>query len=146
MLYRGEYIEDNAEVMVEDHYKDMGSNDFELYKEDLEDLIKAFEEKQNELAKAGLDPEKLKMNFYANESYDGDYYQCDAECEISFHYYRPETQEEKEERIKKAKKRINEKIADEERKAEISRKDKERELQKAMEILKKNGFNVVSDK
>lgn len=146
MLYRGEYIQDNAEVMVEDHYKDMGSNNFELSKEDLEELIKAYEEKQDELAKAGLDPEKLKMNFYANESYDGDYYQCDAECEISFHYYRPETEEEKEDRIKKAKKRIDEKIADEERKAEILRKDKERELQKAMEILKKNGFNVVSDK
>ena len=103
-------------------------------------------DKQNELVKAGLDPEKLKINFYANESYDGDYYQCDAECEISFHYYRPETEEEKEERIKKAKKRIDEKIADAERKAEISRKNKERELQQAMEILKKNGFNVVSDK
>lgn len=142
MIYRGEYIKDNVEVMVEDHYKDMGSNEFELSKEDLEELIKAYEEKQDELAKAGLDPEGLKMNFYANESYDGDYYQCDAECEISFHYYRPETEEEKEDRVKKEKRYIDERIAEAERQAEISKKDKERELQQAMKILEKNGFKI----
>ena len=142
MIYKGQNIEDNRLVYVYDPYKELGSNCFQFNKEDLLEMLHDFEEKEKELEERGLNPNSLYLDFFANESCDGDYYQCDAECKVTFNYQRPETEDEKDTRILNAMDRIDKEIKRKEEDEQRALSLKEQELNAAIDLLNKNGYVV----
>lgn len=142
MNYKGKVINDNEDVRVKEFYKELGSNNFGFYKEELKDMLHDFEAKEQELKEKGLDPEHLYLDFYAKEECDGDYYQCDAGCEVNFVYRRPETEDEKETRILRAMERIDQEIKEKQDKEAWEKARETSQIADAMAVLKRNGYKI----
>ena len=113
-----------------------------MTKEDLEAMLSDLEKKAEELEHRGIEFYDLRFNFYATESRESDYGDQDAECTVCITYERPETAVEREERINRSKKWIDKKIKNEEAEQERAKRENEREVAKAVEILRKNGYSI----
>ena len=142
MIYNGFEIKDEDTVSETEDYKSLGSNDFDLSIDDLEEMIADYHAKEKELNSKGIKFTDLHYNFYANEYCNDDYCHCDADCEVKFEYYRPETLEEREQRIKEAKKRIDNIVKDKERELAYKKAKEISEINKAKKLLEKNGYKI----
>ena len=145
MIYRGQEIPDKIWVtkFEEEPVKEFDSNDFDLDYDDLKWLQKELESKKYELKEKGVEFKNLRLNFYATEYRENDYGPDDeSQCTVIFAYDRPETEEESKERIENKKKWIDKQIVDEERTAAYKKASEEKALQKAMDLLKSNGYKV----
>ena len=143
MIYSGIEIKDISVVREEEPYKLLGSNDFDMTDEDLEQMLEDYHTKEEDLKRRGIEFSGLHYNFYANEYEDSDYYHSEAECEVKFEYWRPETDEEAQKRIKEEKKRIDQMIEDKEREKAYKKADELREINKAKKLLEKNGYKIT---
>ena len=144
MIYKGKEIEDHKDVLVEEpSFIDYGSNYVEFDLEDLEDLVKDYKEKEQSLKKEGIEFHHLTMNFH------GTSYYCnpngpdeDSNMEIYFSYYRPETEDEHDDRILRKMQWIDQEIENEEREKNASELVKRVEIEKAKKLLEENGYSV----
>lgn len=101
MIYKGKEIKDHEDVLVEEKpFIDYGYNFVEFTLEDLEDLARDYREKEQSLKEGGIEFRDLRMNFHGTSYYyNPDGPDEDANMEAYFSYYRPETEEEHDDRI-----------------------------------------------
>lgn len=144
MEYKGKVIKDHEDVLVEEtSFIEYGNNYVDFTVEDLEDLVRDYREKEQSLKEEGIEFRDLKMNFH------GTSYYCnpngpdeDSNMEIYFSYYRPETEEEHDDRILRKMQWIDREIEDEERKKNASELVKRVEIEKAKKLLEENGYSI----
>lgn len=144
MIYKGKEIEDHKDVLVEEGpFIDYGYNYVEFTLEDLEDLARDFREKEQSLKENGVEFRDLTLNFH------GTSYYCnpngpdeDSNMEIYFSYYRPETEEEHDDRILRKMQWIDHEIENEEREKNASELVKRVEIEKAKKLLEENGYKI----
>lgn len=144
MIYKGKVIKDQEDVLVEEtSFIEYGNNYVDFTLEDLEDLVRDYREKEQSLKEEGVEFRDLKMNFH------GTSYYCnpngpdeDSNMEIYFSYYRPETEEEHDDRILRKMQWIDREIENEEREKSASELVKKVEIEKAKKLLEENGYSV----
>lgn len=144
MIYKGKEIEGHKDVLVEEpSFIDYGSNYVDFTLEDLEDLVRDYKEKEQSLKEEGVEFRDLRMNFH------GTSYYCnpngpdeDSNMEIYFSYYRPETEDEHDDRILRKMQWIDQEIENEEREKNASELVKRVEIEKAKKLLEENGYSV----
>lgn len=144
MIYKGKEIEDHKDILIEEtSYKEYGYNYVEFTLEDLEDLARDYREKEKSLKENGVEFRDLTLNFH------GTSYYCnpngpdeDSNMEIYFSYYRPETEEEHDDRVLREMQWIDKEIKDEEREKKASELVKRVEIEKAKKLLEENGYSV----
>lgn len=143
MIYRGSKISDEV---WHTRYEDWGkfcSNDFDLDADSFKLFLTDLGKKAKELTERGIEFKNLRINFYATEYRENDYGPDDeAGCGVSYAYDTRESDEEKADRIARAKRNIDRQIADEERKKASDAASKEREINKAITFLTSNGYTV----
>ena len=144
MIYKGKEIEDHKYVLVEeDPLIDYGYNYVEFTLEDLEDLARDYREKEESLKENGVEFRDLTLNFHGTSYYSNpNGPDEDANMEILFSYYRPETEEEHDDRILREMQWIDREIENEERKKSASELVKKVEIEKAKKLLEENGYSV----
>ena len=144
MLYKGKEIEDHKDVLIEEtSYKEYGYNYVEFTLEDLEDLARDYREKEKSLKENGVEFRDLTLNFHGTSYYSNpNGPDEDANMEISFSYYRPETEEEHDDRILRKMQWIDREIENEEREKNASELVKRVEIEKAKKLLEENGYSV----
>lgn len=144
MIYKGKEIEDHKDVLVEEApFIDYGYNYVEFTLEDLEDLARDYREKEKSLKENGVEFSDLTLDFHGTSYYSNpNGPDEDANIEIFFSYYRPETEEEHDDRILRKMQWIDREIEDEERKKNASEIVKRVEIEKAKKLLEENGYSV----
>lgn len=144
MIYKGVEISENEKVLVEDPpYKDYGSNWVELSLEDLEELVQDYKNAEKELERRGIEFSDLRLNFHGTSYYDNpNGPDEDANMEVYFSYFRPETEYEKTKRMSEKMKWIDKQIEQQEKNEAASKLAKEVEIQQAMKLLEENGYKV----
>ena len=144
MIYKGKEIEDHKDVLVEEpSFIEYGNNYVDFTLEDLEDLVRDYEEKEQSLKEKGVEFRDLKMNFH------GTSYYCnpngpdeDSNMEIYFSYYRPETEEEHDDRILRKMQWIDSEILRDEWAKDYEKRSKKADIEKAKKLLEENGYSV----
>ena len=144
MIYKGKEIEDHKDVLVEETpFIDYGYNYVEFTLGDLEDLERDYREKEQSLKEEGIEFRDLTLNFH------GTSYYCnpngpdeDANMEIFFSYYRPETEEEHDDRILRKMQWIDQEIENKKREKNASELVKRVEIEKAKKLLEENGYKI----
>jgi len=144
MLYKGKEIKDREEVLVEERpFIDYGDNYVEFTLEDLEDLARDYREKEQSLKEEGIEFRYLTLNFHGTSYYNNpNGPDEDSNMEIYFSYYRPETEEEHDDRILRKMQWIDHEIENEERKKNAFELVKRVEIEKAKKLLEENGYSV----
>lgn len=144
MIYKGKEIEDYKDVLVEEEpFIDYGYNYVEFTLEDLEDLARDYREKEKSLKENGVEFRDLTLNFHGTSYYSNpNGPDEDANMEILFSYYRPETEEEHNDRILRKMQYIDKEIENKEREKNASELVKRVEIEKAKKLLEENGYSV----
>lgn len=144
MIYKGKEIKDREEVLVEERpFVDYGDNYVEFTLEDLEDLARDYREKEQSLKEEGIEFRDLMLNFHGTSYYNNpNGPDEDSNMEIYFSYYRPETEEEHDDRILRKMQWIDRQIENEERAKNASELVKKVEIEKARKLLEENGYSV----
>ena len=144
MIYKGKEIEDHKDVLVEEEpFIDYGYNYVEFTLEDLEDLARDYREKEKSLKENGVEFRDLTLDFHGTSYYSNpNGPDEDANMEIFFSYYRPETEEEHDDRILRKMQWIDQEIENEEREKNASELVKRVEIEKAKKLLEENGYSV----
>lgn len=144
MIYKGKEIEDHKDVLVEEEpFIDYGYNYVEFTLEDLEDLARDYREKEKSLKENGVEFRDLTLNFHGTSYYSNpNGPDEDANMEILFSYYRPETEEEHDDRILRKMQYIDKEIENKEREKNASELVKRVEIEKAKKLLEENGYSV----
>lgn len=144
MIYKGKEIEDHKDVLVEEEpFIDYGYNYVEFTLEDLEDLARDYREKEKSLKENGVEFRDLTLNFHGTSYYSNpNGPDEDANMEILFSYYRPETEEEHDDRILRKMQYIDREIENKEREKTASELVKRVEIEKAKKLLEENGYSV----
>lgn len=144
MIYKGKEIEDHKDVLVEEEpFIDYGYNYVEFTLEDLEDLARDYREKEKSLKENGVEFRDLTLNFHGTSYYSNpNGPDEDANMEILFSYYRPETEEEHDDRILRKMQYIDREIENKEREKNASELVKRVEIEKAKKLLEENGYSV----
>ena len=144
MIYKGREIEDHKDVLVEETpYKEYYNNYVEFTLDDLEEFANDYKEKENALKNDGTEFRDLKLNFH------GTSYYCnpngpdeDANMEVYFSYYRPETEEERDDRILKKMDWIDSEILRDEWAKDYEKRSKKADIEKAKKLLEENGYKI----
>lgn len=146
MNYKGYEIDDKDYVLVEEKpLMEYDSNHVDFDLEDLEWMANEYKDKKKQLEDSGIDFKVLRLNFTAKDyDYNPNGPDEDAEAKFYFSYYRLETDEEKEKRIKNRMSYIDKAIEQNERLKSASRAVKEYELEKAKKLLEENGYIVTN--
>lgn len=144
MIYKGKEIKDREEVLVEERpFIDYGDNYVEFTLEDLEDLARDYREKEQSLKEEGIEFRDLTLTFHGTSYYNNpNGPDEDSNMEIYFSYYRPETEEEHDDRILRKMQWIDRQIENEERAKNASELVKKVEIEKAKKLLEENGYSV----
>ena len=144
MIYKGKEIEDHKDVLVEEEpFIDYGYNYVEFTLEDLEDLARDYREKEKSLKENGVEFRDLTLNLHGTSYYSNpNGPDEDANMEILFSYYRPETEEEHDDRILRKMQYIDKEIENKEREKNASELVKRVEIEKAKKLLEENGYSV----
>ena len=144
MIYKGKEIKDHEEVLVEERpFIDYGDNYVEFTLEDLEDLARDYREKEQSLKEEGIEFRDLTLTFHGTSYYNNpNGPDEDSNMEIYFSYYRPETEEEHDDRILRKMQWIDRQIENEERAKNASELVKKVEIEKAKKLLEENGYSV----
>lgn len=144
MIYKGKVIEDREYVgksqVIESLYGN--SNDFTLG--EIEGWKEAIVRKTEELESKGVDFKDVTIGIIA----DGFHYNpngADDEpyMDIQLQWKELETDKEREKRIGRRKKSIDEEIGREKRKEEARKLVEQKEIERSIERLRKAGYNVV---
>lgn len=144
MIYKGKEIEDHKDVLVEEpSFIEYGNNYVEFDLEDLEDLARDYREKEQSLKEEGIEFRDLIMTFH------GTSYYCnpngpdeDSNMEIYFSYYRPETEEERDDRILNKMNWIDSEILRDEWAKDYEKRSKKADIEKAKKLLEENGYKI----
>lgn len=142
MEYKGQYIEDKVYNRHECLLKTLDYNDQVFTKDNLLEWCRAIEEKEIELQNNKIDYNEVVLDIYAQEEWDTDYKQSEACMDISLRWGEAETEQEKQLRVKKEIRRIEEAI---ERKCKLEKAQKlvnKTKIEQAMKILQENGYTV----
>lgn len=144
MEYKGRQIEDHCYVVKSIQIKCYDENEVNFTIEDLEKWKKAVEDKTAELKGKGVDFKDVCLNIYS----DG--YHCndngpddDPFMEISVSWLEMETEEQREKRIEKAKKKIDSDLKYEIENEMWRKRMEEREVQEAIDRVQRAGYKVV---
>lgn len=144
MIYKGKEIEDHCYECKNQVIESLSENiqNFTL------EVIKGWEEliikKTEELKSKGVDFKDVTIDIIG----DGFHYNpngADDEpyMDIYLQWKELETDYEREKRIEKKKKSIDDEIEDEKKRAEYEKQQKENELWRAIETISRNGYQVV---
>ena len=144
MLYRGKEIADRCYVEREQTLSYCYPNSQEFDLDEIEAWKEAINDKTEELKAKGVDFKDVKLNIVG----DGFHYNpngADDEpyIDIQLLWCELESDEEREKRIERMKKEIDQEIAEGEEREELAKIKKENELWKAIETVKRNGYKVV---
>lgn len=144
MIYKGKEIEDHKDVLVEEEpFIDYGYNYVEFTLEDLEDLARDYREKEKSLKENGVEFRDLTLNFHGTSYYSNpNGPDEDANMEILFSYYRPETEEEHDDRILRKMQWIDYEILRDEWAKDYEKRSKKADIEKAKKLLEENGYSV----
>jgi len=145
MIYKGYKIEEKEYKTVEgdNPIREYDTNFVELGLEDLEDLVKEYKKKEEELRNTDIDFKDLKLVFWAQDyEYNPNGHDTDEEAKIYFSYKRMETDEESDERMLREMSRIDREIENEERQLTAKKLAEKVEVERAMKVLEKNGYKV----
>lgn len=144
MNYKGYEIDDHKDVLVEETpYKEYYNNYVEFTLDDLEELVNDYKEKENALKNDGAEFRDLKINFHGTSyCYNPNGPDEDANMEIYFSYYRPETEEERDDRIINKMSWIDSEIRLNEWAKDYEKRSKKADIEKAKKLLEENGYSV----
>jgi len=144
MIYKGKEIEDHCYVcksqVIESLYEN--SQDFTL--DDIEAWKELIIKKTEELKSKGVDFKNVTIGIIG----DGFHYNpngADDEPYMDIHlqWQELETDEEREKRIERKKKWIDEDIESEKRREETKKLAEQKEIERSIETLRKAGYKVV---
>ncbi len=144
MEYKGRNIEDKCYKFKYEQIEEHDCNSMEFTAEDLDRWKEILVAKEKELTEAGIDFKNVRLSIIA----DGFHYNpnsADDEeyMKIKLQWQEAETEEEKLHRIEKSKRKIDEEIATEEATKKYLEEKKQRELDRAIGLLRANRYNVV---
>lgn len=144
MEYKGKHIEDKCYKFKYNKIEEHDCNSMEFTAEDLDRWKEILAAKEKELTEAGADFKNVRLliqgdGFHYNPNGADD----DAYMEIHLQWKEAETEEEKLHRIEKSKRKIDEEIATEEAHKKYLEEKKQMEMDKAIRLLRANGYNVV---
>lgn len=144
MIYKGKQIEDRIYVSREENLSELCSNCEEFDISEIDRWKKAVEYKTEELRRKGVAFKDVQLQISA----DGYHYNpngADDESymNINITWMEMETDQERESRIEKEKKWIDQQIETEKRAAEAKDIAQKREIENAIKILERNGYKVV---
>ena len=144
MNYKGYEIDDHKDVLVEETpYKEYYNNYVEFTLDDLEELVNDYKEKENALKNDGVEFRDLKINFHGTSYYyNPNGPDEDANMEVYFSYYRPETEEERDDRILNKMNWIDSEILRDEWAKDYEKRSKKADIEKAKKLLEENGYSV----
>lgn len=143
IIYRGHDIRKREWLLNAEPYKTIDSNHFELTEEDLGKMLEDLNKKAATLDYEGIKFKNLRYNFDVCEDHsDDDYNPYDAECEISFFYDTPETDQEAEDRIKSEKDYIDLMIEKEIRRNSDEKMVNRHKIEEAIRLLEGQGYTV----
>ena len=144
MEYKGRQIEDKCYKFKYEQIEEYDCNSMEFTAEDLNRWKKILAAKEKELTETSTDFRDVRLSIIA----DGFHYNpngVDDEeyMKIKLQWQEAETEEEKLHRIEKSKRKIDEDIAAEEATKKYLKEKKQKELDRAIGLLRANGYNVV---
>ena len=144
MIYKGKVIEDREYVGKSQMLESLYGNSQNFTLDDIEAWKELIIKKTEELKSKGVDFKDVKLNIVG----DGFHYNpngADDEpyMNISIQWKEMETDEEREIRIERKKRWIDQEIEDEKERAEYEKQQKENELWKAIETIERHGYNVI---
>ena len=144
MEYKGHTIEDKCYGYKYSKLECYDYNSVEFKTDDLIRWQKALEAKEKELIASSEDFKDVQLVISAN----GDQYNPNGADEepymnINIQWQVAETELQKQHRIEKAKQRIDDEIAKEEAVKHQLEDKKQQEIDKAIRLLKSNGYNVI---
>lgn len=144
MIYKGKEIDDHCYEWKNQVIENLSENSQDFTLEDIERWKEAVIKKTEELKSKGVDFKDVTIGIIG----DGFHYNpngADDEPYMDIHlqWQELETDEEREKRIERKKKWIDKDIECEKKRAEYEKQQKENELWKAIETIRRNGYNVV---
>lgn len=131
MFYKGKEIEDHCYVSKSEMISGLHGDDQNFGLDEIEAWKELIIKKTEELKSSGVDFKNVKINIVGD---------CYRYIQISIKWDEMETDEEREIRINKHKARIDEQIVDEQRKREGIEEEKNLELERALEVIKRHGY------
>lgn len=144
MIYKGRVIEDRAYVGKSQSLASMYDNSQDFTLEDIEGWRELIIKKTEELKSKGIDFKDVTIGitgdgFHYNPNGADD----DPYMDIYLQWQEMETDEEREKRIERKKKSIDEDIEREKRKEEAKKLAEKEEIERSIETLRRAGYNVV---
>lgn len=144
MIYKGEEIKDRKYVGKSQSLASLYDNNQDFTLEDIEGWRELIIKKTEELKSKGIDFKDVTIGITG----DGFHYNpnvADDEpyMNIYLQWQELETDEEREKRIERKKKSIDETIEREKRKEEAKKKAEKEEIARSIKILHRAGYNVV---
>ena len=144
MIYKGRQIEDHSYVGKSQVIESLFENSQDFTLEDIEAWKEAIIKKTEELKSNGVDFKDVTIGIIG----DGFHYNpngADDEpyMDIYLQWRELETDEEREKRIERKKKWIDEDIEREKRREEAKKLAERKEIERSIETLRKAGYKVV---
>ena len=144
MFYKGKEIAGHIYVCKEEMISELYHNSQEFDLDDIEGWKEAIIKKTEELKSKGVDFKDVKLNIVGDAfHYNPNGADDEPYMNISIQWKEMETDEEREIRIERKKRWIDQEIEDEKERAEYEKQQKENELWKAIETIKRHGYNVI---
>ncbi len=134
MFYKGKEIEDHCYVGKSQVIESLFENSQDFTLDDIEVWKETIIKKTEELKSSGVDFKNVKINIV------GDRYRY---IQISIKWDEMETDEEREKRIEKAKKKIDSDLKYEIEREMWKKRMEEREVQEAIDRVQRAGYKVV---
>lgn len=144
MIYKGKNIEDHCYVWKNRLIESLYDNSQRFTLDNIEAWKELIIKKTEELKYAGVDFKEVTIGIIG----DGFHYNPNGADEepymnIYLEWQELETDEEREKRIERNKKRIDEDIECEKRKEEAKKLAEQKEIERSIETLRRAGYNVV---
>lgn len=144
MNYKGKEIEDHCYVGKSQVIESLDENSHDFTLDDIEAWKELIIKKTEELKSKGVDFKNVTIGIIG----DGFHYNpngADDEpyMNIYLQWQELETDEEREKRIERKKKWIDEDIESEKRREEAKKLAEQKEIERSIETLRKAGYNVV---
>lgn len=144
MIYKGRVIEDRAYVGKSQEVASMSDNSQDFTLEDIEGWKELIIKKTEELKSKGIDFKDVTIGitgdgFHYNPNGADD----DPYMNIYLQWQEMETDYEREKRIERKKKSIDNDIEYEKRKEEAKKLAEQKDIERSIELLRRAGYNVV---
>ena len=147
MIYKGKQIDDRIYVSREEKLSELCSNCEEFDVSEIDRWMKAVIQKSKELKQKGVAFKDVQLQISADGwHYNPNGADDESYMNISITWMEMETDTERESRIEKKKKWIDQEIETEKRAAEAKDAAQKREIENAIRTLENSGYKVTGKK